>query len=367
MYVNNTLFIIYCVVVFLNFAIGIRSAKKSENKLVIKKEHIRKVSISLNDMFLFVLISLMLYVAIQAKNLPDDEIYIRYYNFARKGVFEPGYYYLTKLSVLCGLSFKQFRGIIIIISLFLLYKGVRSLGINKNIVFSLYAIYPFTLDVIQLRNFISLALVIYSIQFLRQDSYRAKVKFCIIVLLSASMHVLSLIYLILLLANKHVVEIKWRQRLLEAMFLFFILISFAIKASGSLRQLVYHIFLSFNETKGQAYVTWGINWGFVFYWGSELLFLYIAYKIKDDERYRIYNNYFWINLVLAFAFPLLTVNVNFYRIYRNINILNYGMLENLIKKRKKIFMISLFILAMIMNFYFNIYNDIENAFWIFFA
>ena len=149
-----------------------------------------------------------------------------------------------------------------------------------------------------------------------------------------------------------------------------ILFAFLLRFSFGAQQVFYQMFFSLAEEKAEAYVNWNIQWGFLIYWLMELLFIFVAYRAHKDQSEKNtsakYGNIFWINIVLACMFPLLTVNINFYRIYRNVLIYNYALFEASVIQRKRYAVLIVFIVAVVLSYYMNIMGDIDNVFWVFF-
>ncbi|MEG0239042.1 MAG: EpsG family protein [Anaerorhabdus sp.] len=372
MQINYSLFYTYCIICILNLLVGINRVKKKQISYQNRQFRYGKFVIyrPLDNFLLFILIIMMLYISIKTINVPDIDVYIRHYRVLNKNVFEIGYYLISSFASNLHLSFEWFRGIVICSSIILMYKGINKLGFNKNICFSIYAVYPFTLDVIQVRNFLALGIIIYALHFLSERTIVGRMKFCLAIAIASSIHSLSVIYYVLLLADYDILEKKWKQRTLGIIFILSVLFSFLLRSSGEIQQLVFNIFALINESKVSAYVNWNIQWGFILYWFLELIFIFIAYKIfKYQTAKKIGSNYerlFWNNIVLACLFPLLTININFFRIFRNISIMNYALLDVIVIKKKNLGLLILFIFAVALNYYFNINTDINNTFWVFF-
>lgn len=375
MEINYILFGIYCLLCLTNLVLGLSREKKLLTypyKRSLKKKR-WVIYQPYEKLFLIFLIFMMLFIALRTTDIPDIDVYERQYHLLTKGVFENGYYWISYIASGMNLSFDVFRGVIIIVAILFMYIGISKLGFNRNIVFAIYAIYPFTIDVIQIRNFLAMSLLIYSLHFLNRETRGGCIKFSIVVLLATLVHSISIVFFVLLLANADIVEKKWKKRILLSLFFIAVIFAFLAQSSATVQQIIYQLFSEINESKATFYLSSKMNFGFLVYWLMEVLFLFVAYKVYAEQQSRSlplsYGRIFWVNLVLAYLFPLLTINVNFYRIYRNMSIYKYSLLGVVMGTKKNATLILIFSIAVIMNFYMNMVatGDIESTFWIFFA
>lgn len=111
---------------------------------------------------------------------------------------EPGYRLLTQFGYLLGLSYQQFRLLLAALFLIILHRGVQKLTTHSAAFLAFYFCYPFFLDLIQLRNFMMMALLVYASHFLLQQTYRNLAFFALFVLLGASFQILGLLYLLVI-------------------------------------------------------------------------------------------------------------------------------------------------------------------------
>ena len=355
----------------INLIYGLTSRNNREKYLTVGAQRIGTVG----DALLLLLLMVLLYIAGTSKGVLDYDTYERFYVTGSSGI-EVGYVLLEKIGIWIGLSFAQFRWAMYFMSFLIALLGIKKIGLNKNVAFSLYAIFPFTYDVIQIRNLIALSIVIYAISSLSTKGIMGKIKYVTLILIAGAVHSLALIYLILIITNLSTDRSLRRNGLLFA-FCVSLGLALLMKISPNLSDGISMLVFRSNAVKGSAYTARRLNWGFLLYWMMQLgyiLTVWILRKkdVEGQEEYGTWYNpekLFWLNLCIACTFPLCVININFYRIYRNLSLLNYGMLalvDESYSKTKRFFSIFVFVATFILNAYIGLSIDYKNVFEVFF-
>lgn len=159
--------------------------------------HRSKIVYALLAIYIFIVMALNSYN-------PDYNSYYLIFENPSSAQEEIGYKWLCAIGSKMGLSYDQFHGIIVVLSLILLMKGIKKLvkkdsGRNNNFALASYMFFPMMLDVVLFRSFISGCIIIYSLHYL----YEKKCwKYVIGVLLASLVHISSLFFLGLLLARR---------------------------------------------------------------------------------------------------------------------------------------------------------------------
>lgn len=371
---NTVLFAIYVVFILANLLCGFRAIRSG-------REHRLKIGrvwegCTVETVAAFLLAVLLLYIAVHTTDVPDVENYSILYKYMTNNI-EIGYRWAEYIGHAFKLSFEGFRIIFLVSAFIVMWMGILRLGTNKNIVLGLFAIYPFTMDAIQIRTFMAVSIMIYATHYLRQNVRFSKSKFIACVILSTLFHMQSLAYLLLLLVN-YKPRKGSRQKLLIMLFSGALLIAVVLKASGSFLNVFSKYLFFFNSEKGDAYATGTVRWGFLILWLRVLLYVLSAYELKkifDNQktfsRESVFaNQLFWINISMACTMPLLIVNINFYRLFRGISLLNYCLLPLFLTCRGKQIRWKIgfvfFILAFISSAYGDLIQDMDYVFWSFF-
>lgn len=279
---------------------------------------------------------------------PDYYNYLRHYNSIQAGsqIFdgsgqEFGYRALMKIAANIGFSFETFLLIVSGLSFALIHSTVKKFSKNYNYVYSLYFIFPFFLDVVQIRNFIAMAIFIFSVRYLLDDSIKSKVKYIFLILIASTIHYTALLYLPMLL-----IKTNRKNYLIRSVVLFAIIGSLIIL--GNNKQIPYInqiVRLLFDSDKVLSWTGKMTDYGFILFWAMQTMSFLVAFhakklfkdSIKDNDsnsltenqilsernRALFVNLVYWINLLAFIYFPFYLLASTFTRLMRNILILNY--------------------------------------------
>jgi len=248
---------------------------------------------------------------------------------------ETGFRYIMYLSNSLGLSMNSFRLVIGFFGFTLIINTIKRYSNYPNYVLSLYLIYPFINDVIQIRSFLAASIVIFSIRYLIENKKWNLFKYVLSIFIASSIHVSSLFYLVLILV-----------RFLKSKNIFVIVFT----ALPTLVILAYTSFYPFlaskitNNEKVFLYLSRRTTWGLLLVFGI-LFMLYLVHYILNKEckrslwnkdnsiinkvakvkldKIEFYDSMLKINTILLLIAPLLVYDFNFIRLYRNILPLNY--------------------------------------------
>ena len=109
-------------------------------------------------------------------------------------------------------TFYQFKATITFIQLMLIFSTVWKLSKYPNLVVALYMIYPFPLNIAQMRSALAVSIFIFSCRYLIEDNSECKnkknkfisddIKYVIGIFIATFIHLSSLIWLVLLFAKK---------------------------------------------------------------------------------------------------------------------------------------------------------------------
>jgi len=272
---------------------------------------------------------------------PDYGAYSNLYSKIQNGVpmlgktsMEPGFILMMKLSSLFGLNYRGFLILTTLCCYLLIHSTVKLYCKNYSYVYLLYFIYPYLIDVIQIRNFIVMSILIYSVRYLINDGLNGKIKYIVLLLIATTIHRISIVYLPMILIRSE------KQNI----FIYYLAIcSILFSILFLLNDKEIPIFASYIESyighgKYLTYFKMKTHWGWILFCYLQIssfvmiLFskiLYQKYIITSfDSKYNDITNKFinimyYANLLLFIYMPLLILNVNFTRIIRNILLLNY--------------------------------------------
>lgn len=264
----------------------------------------------------------------------------------------------------------------------LTWIALGRLGINRNIAFCCYALFPFAYDAIQVRFFLSFTIVLFSLQYLIDEKRSGLIKYIIGVVLATLFHSTAIIYGLFILIRLNGNE-KLRQRLLAAIFaVSIVLMGYSLfHPNSAFRMVLVNLFVSnASEIKVRNYL--GYSWkATLMLIAQELLFFATAAinkKMAEDvyERdaleYKVSQLIYGCNLVISCTLPLLLVTPQFLRLFRNLTLLNYGipglLAANGEKSQRKTICILLFIISFLSIAGWNYFmgDSLEEVFLVFF-
>lgn len=233
---------------------------------------------------------------------------------------EYGYTFLMYVANKLGLNFFSFRIILTFICLGLFASSVKYYKVNPNLIVGLYMIYLFFFDTIQLRNFIIQFIILFATRYLFQKSGISILKYILCIIIAGSIHIIAFLFLSLLLIRLVNSEkfYKWLFALVVLLFVLFLFLKPVLPQIMSiLAKLI---------DRGSSYFTGTVRfsyWIVMFFYllGFAPLYLY-RNKVEDLTRKDKIDYIIKINVIIGLFLPLCFINSSFYRIFRNIVVLD---------------------------------------------
>lgn len=279
----------------------------------------------------------------------DVENYKKYYNKVILGNYqlnlEVGYLFLQKIGIWIGLSYMQFKMLSIIPFILLIHSTIKKYSANCHYVYFFYMLYAMFFDIVQIRNFMAISIVIFAIRFLIKDGTQNKVKYIICVLLATSIHTASIFYIILIFIKKD--KSNRINKIVICITLIFCVMTFIY---GSNLPFISQIAQNIDNDKISRYLESKSGYGFVLPFCLQIfnfIMIFFARKIMKGSNEEYHNNelynekntiknenniiknrisfvdlIFWINFISFIFLPLYMMSSTFYRVIRNYAILN---------------------------------------------
>nr|WP_281247596.1 EpsG family protein [Haemophilus paracuniculus] len=134
----------------------------------------------------------------------DFENYQNMYNAIGNGTYggwitDFGYVALVNLGNSFGLTYADFLIVYFGVTALLLLKIVNKYSAYPNAVLSLILLYPLFINIIQLRSFLALLIIVYALQYLTERNFKNIAKFITAIVLATSLHLSSIFFGILLI------------------------------------------------------------------------------------------------------------------------------------------------------------------------
>ena len=137
---------------------------------------------------------------------PDYQAYndfFRYHSLGLGSISEPLYLILNSLASKAGMSYEVFFALQVAASMLLLYRVAKFFNADVSIVLMLFAIFPFAINVVQIRNFFAFSIVLYGFVILYKYYSTGKklnlLAYIAIIVLASLIHYVSAFYLICLI------------------------------------------------------------------------------------------------------------------------------------------------------------------------
>lgn len=221
---------------------------------------------------------------------------------------EWGYWGVERFFHTLGLNFFAFKNIYLTVAYFLVAKSIYDYSETPYQAMALYLLFPFLLDVVQMRNFMAGAIVIFALRFLRKKTLKNTVLYFLCIFLAFSQHTVAIIYILLYVVTLFsIAEVKKISLWVTiGVFSFFIFCFIFLP----------NVLLMITENHAQdipAAVIWT---------GAGLLItMYIMRFVAVDGK----NDSTMLKIAMfsCVFLPLMLLRFDMYRIYRNLIVINY--------------------------------------------
>lgn len=277
----------------------------------------------------------------------DTELYRLQYYASTKFDWtdtEPLWMILQTLGVKLKLSFEMFRCCVFGVSIYLVFKRINQFASERNLVLVLYLVYPFLIDMSQMRNFLAMSILVYAIPFLAEKTEKSLLKYIALILISTLIHNVFVFYIVLVFLWFWDVNLK--------VFSYILLISAGVILyfKDRIPSLVMYFFknyhnggfaLKYVNTSGVS-TTMGMFLAF-YYLMLFLSGLYVNYvlnerRIKElfsEEKLLVMNIYNKSIVILTLTVILTLFSTDFLRISRNMMFIQYALMLEVTKYNTK--------------------------------
>lgn len=245
---------------------------------------------------------------------------------------EPGYFIIMKIFANLGISYHGFIACIGLICYLLIFSTVKKYTNNYNYICFLYMIHLFVFDIIQMRNFISVSIIVYAIRYLVEYTNKGKIKYIICILIASTIHNTALFFLILIIIKRNNTN-----SFVKFIAIFSIVGCIIVFFNGGKIPFISEIMNNLLEgtVRGtylnvvvplryiiSLFLLQIVNFTMILICRNQSNKIYNKEKISNEQREFI-NLIFWANTIAFMFLPLYMQSINFYRLMRNLNILNF--------------------------------------------
>lgn len=268
----------------------------------------------------------------------DNITYEKHYNSTGYEAYDWLWGILINCGKIIGLDFYQFKAVIVIISIIIMYSSLKDETTNFNFITFMYLISFVFMDSQVLRNFIAMCILMYSIKYLKNFSNKKNIlKFIICLIIATGIHAAFIIYSIFLLI---LVKEKKGFRKIIATIGFLMLIITIISGNVPFLNSLLNVF-NFGE-KNSSFITRTKFGGIpviILHLFSLLIIKKLCYRVKEkysDNQMKLLDTVYFIDICLVSCLPFVMLSIHFYRLIKNVVILNYAVLGNSFYAYKKI-------------------------------
>lgn len=266
---------------------------------------------------------------------------------------EIGFKLVCKLCIRLGLEYNAVVWGIGTVGLFLISRIIKKYSNSPSVVLVLYAIFPFFLDVIQIRNFAAMVIFLCSIQFILDDVPHKRIKYIIGILVASTFHVVALAYLVFLLIDVKKAYLKLAAWIaLGGSVIVLLFPQLVLRVTANIPRLQKYVY-SLDDTRMLTKL--------LFLAILVVMYIMTTILLKGAEDKKEYDVLMKMSVIMFCFYPILIFSVDMFRIIRNTYLLYYMLCINCIVRKgnivrirrdKFVLCIGLVLLAVISNYLF---------------
>lgn len=281
-------------------------------------------------------IALIFYVCIfffilnSALNIPDAENYNIFYSYLLQFSTSPLYTLIQMPFVKFGVSFPVFKAIIYCAFFYFVSVNLRKIDIDVYYVFFLMLLSVFFTNAIQIRNFCAMCVLTVGITYLLRGGIRNKIVYLISVTIASLFHSSFIVYAAFLIPLPK--RTRYRKILIGSYFAIFIGAYAILMFNKNILLNFFLLFGSFEREKIDFYTSTVTNLGpWIVLIGQiyTIVMFYFCYKRVEHLELAatdILEKTIFFNILAIPFCGLALFNLNFYRLIRNIVLINLGVL-----------------------------------------
>lgn len=278
-----------------------------------------------NKLFLILLLIMVIIMGGSIEN-PDTGVYYDLYYAEELFTKDILFGVLMAFFKWCGLNVDEFRLVICLIALCLLYTVVFRFTQSPFIFTALYISYQFFYDVVQLRNFLGISVMVFGLALFYGGSRKQKFISLLLMVCSILIQKTHLVIPVFMVVTYLIKKSKAIKYIVIAGSIGFGILCL----SNSVMDMVSYILNNIELSGLSSFTERVTNLGWMISWVIHFANCAILYYIKtimfsklDDKQYSFMNAIYYINLSGTICLFLYIINPTFGRILRNITILDF--------------------------------------------
>lgn len=290
----------------------------------------------------------------------DMENYVAYYttNYNNLNIWDladPGFKFINKLFNVYGFTFETYHIIIYSVLMTYICHQIWKRSQRPNLILFIYLFTAFIADVIQLRNSLALLFLLIGLFALIDNNERyPKFKFFVFNLLASSIHIAFVFYFVFLFIN---VKIRPRYFILGCILLSIL----GHSILGYFSTFTYIAENSFLNNRAESYLEHSSYWSVMICSFQYLIHYFVCKRCVMKSGYNgiNVNCFMQINVLIAMLIIMSSVNMTFFRLFRNILLFSSIYLINgYLYKKNKVDAIYLSLYFLFMSFFHFWWGDV---------
>jgi hypothetical protein len=259
---------------------------------------------------------------------------------------------LFRFLSLFKLNYAQALAILSFLGLSLIWSTIRLYSPKPQFVLILYYIYPFLLDVVQVKHFLAMSIILFSLRYL--DMEKGFWKYLVGIVVASFFHIISLVYLPFVFFRR----IKYKS--LFYFILIYIIITIPL-AYTSIFEMIATSIVSDKRIAG--YFDNRARLGFFIQFFIQGIFLLTVHASRNflmlkNRSSSFVDLVYRLNLYLIILFPLYVINMTFTRGFQILllpNYIVYSIVLATMKPKGRFLLITVFLIIVVLMFIYNIY------------
>ena len=311
-----------------------------------------------------VLLSIVIY---NAQKYADIINYERYFIGTLTKTYvsrEIGFFYITKFVQLFTTDYNTYRTVLFCFGLLIMCCTAFRYGDNISLFLIAYASYFYFLDGIQIRNFLSISIVAYSMKWILQEEKESIFKYITGIVIASTIHSMFIIYALFILVKYDYINKlngkDYKKVITELAVLLSVLMFIAFRYSSIIQVLIMSFGSNFADISERiaAYFSTSTHLGWVLpsvlYILNLVLLAYAKKALENDSAIitsrrlhyhkktiilsedilfdkSILDRLLFMNIIGLFFIPLCIVNLTFYRIGKNLALIDFTFFPQIYK------------------------------------
>lgn len=284
-------------------------------------------------------------------SVADYSVYLQRYNYPEiYGTMEQLYVFFQDIGKSLGLNYDSFLIVMTFVFLLIRYFAIFGLSRKHNCIIALYMLFPFIMDITQLRMFYASSIVLLGLFFYKKYNYkkRGAFVFCVFNIIATLIHAASVVYFIIPLAvyiDKDKIK-KYSKQVVAV-----VVVLYGLLFSGGLYWLLKSISgilgfgTKFIETAFAVSMAYKVTYRITYMIEIALFFVFMNYLFKKMIVSKKGNSIdtlneltlgYKCNYSLLLILPLAWFSGDIYRVQHGILVFFYAILVNgdILKKHK---------------------------------